>query len=112
MMSAHEVDEAIKELRAAWYTPLSEAAERVWRRTLPGIGKEEFKAVRTDFVGRGFGRPPPAEFYELCRLKGGKAPAGQRVHRDGPYLDVSDPDITPTGELGGEVAKLREAMGR
>lgn len=107
MMSEHEVDEAVKELRAAWYAPLSEVAERIWRRTLPGITKDEFKLTLDTFVKRGIGRPPPSEFYELARSSAGVKPGRQQ--RPGPFLEDVQP---PTEDFSDRVAELRERVGK
>lgn len=106
MMSDHEVDEAVKELRVSWYAPLGEVQERVWRRVLPGLDKETFKAVLADFVKMSIGRPPPAEFYELARAKKGVR-VGRQQH-PGPFLEDVQP---PPDDFSDRISELREKVG-
>lgn len=111
VMSPAEVDEAMLEIAQSWYRPMGKGEERVWRRTLPGLDKDTFKAVVTDFVSRGIGRPAPAEFFELARLKRGLTPAGQRARRHGPYLnEIPAEDLTPPEVVPERVAELREHL--
>ena len=110
VVNSDECGKALKAVHAAFpYQPMSDVQRRQFERLFAGYQPEPLRAVLDDLIRLGIkSRPGPAEMGELLRSKVGRDPAGQRVHRDGPYLDASDPSITPREEISERIAELRE----
>jgi hypothetical protein len=108
-MNPDEVTLAMEAFRSAYpYVPLADVQARQFKRLFSAYQVEPVRSVIDDLIRLGFKRPGPAELGEMIRTKSGASPAGQRVHRDGPYLeDIRLEDCPPTEAIPSLVDELR-----
>lgn len=111
-MNLDEVTLAMEAFRQVWpYVPMSKVQDGQYQRLFAGYPTSVMRGVLDDMIRVGVrNRPGPAEMGELLRTKIGATPAGQRAHRDGPYLDETPPaSLTAAAEISSHIADIRAA---
>ena len=110
-MTDEESKLALKAVQTAWRRePMEDMEARQLRRLFLDHQTETVRAVIDDLIGQGSTRPGPAEFASMLRAKLGRPAPGGRIQRPGPYLDQSDPNLTPPESVSELVAQLRECV--